>query len=100
MTPLDAARRLAETEHTYEAYYFGNFPTTCLYCEGRTVQVEGGPLRWYSEFKHEDACPTLALPRIVSALEAAEAVVGDYKPQRTWAEVMLRLDAALRDEAA
>lgn len=46
---------------------------------------------------HTTDCPVRSLPQIVAALEAAQDVVNSYSPIRSWADVMLKLEAALAD---
>lgn len=80
MSLLDDARRLASDPPISD-------DAECVYCGV------------YHENGHISGCAWLAMPRIIEALEAAQAVVDDYKPQRTWADVMWRLAAALKDPA-
>jgi hypothetical protein len=88
MTPLDAAQAMTEQgtlyDHHEEPYRL------CLYCEGA-----------YDD--HDKDCPGLLLPRIVAALEAAQALIRFYKDhpapdtQDTKARIRLymRLEALL-----
>lgn len=59
MTPLDAARRLAE-------YTTRQRRMICMICKQPFAEGERG---------HAPDCPLLAMPRIVAALEAAQKLV-------------------------
>jgi hypothetical protein len=68
MTPLEAARKildegplLGQTSDDYRSWY------TCVFCVAEQ--------EWADDFPHKPDCPWLAMPKIVAALEAAEAVL-------------------------
>ena len=72
MNLLDAARRLAEecTETEYADDYSGASWVNCRICGAMD--------------SHRPDCPTLALPQIVAALEAAEAFTAVAPDPRQW----------------
>lgn len=82
MSVLEDARRLTSTDPAATTDW-------CPFCDGH---------------QHTKVCPWLAMPRIVAALEAADAAldwlnavnIGDREARRTAADVLM---AALRREA-
>jgi hypothetical protein len=95
MTPLEAARRLAEeNEPQLETMWQiegvnmrGRAPNMYRFCHKNVGQG------------HAPDCPWLALPRIVAALEAAERVAdARFAAWCAHADVITDLVDALRDE--
>ncbi len=95
MTPLEAARLLAEED----ILQFGDYATFCPAC--------GGLRAFDAADKHigyeHDGCPWLALPQIVAALEAATNLVNsldktaDGPPNYTLRESLRRALKAEKD---
>ena len=81
MTPLEAARRIAATDPTYETY---QGPHDCIFCDGTLYsQQDIFPITG-----HKDDCPWLAMPRIIAILEASETIVNSQ-----WCRDVLARDA-------
>lgn len=70
MSPLEAARQMLEKlgyDGPQDRYELPYTQSSCSLCDASTSEFFNMP--------HEPACPWLAMPRIVAALEAAERVV-------------------------
>lgn len=67
---MDAARRLDWKRPLWQS---DDGEVHCVYCNGMTAADDNG----FIEFGHAIDCPTLALPKIVAALEAAQVVARD-----------------------
>jgi hypothetical protein len=80
MTPLEAARRLAECE-PYSPPLLSADGSICAFCGGDADDgrhwVEG---KGWIDGPHCDDCPWLALPKIIAALEAAERLSSETGP--------------------
>lgn len=67
MSPLEALLRMtAEKDWSIYQEYSGydSYDLACLFCNGYHAYRE--------PFRHDDDCPTRAIPQIITALEAAE----------------------------
>ena len=100
MTPLEAARRLLVA---YPLWKADDGESSCIACEGMTEATAGGV-----DFVHKTDCPILALPQIVMALAAAEAVVnhaffredGEFERRAPgYTAALTALSRAMRGEA-
>lgn len=86
MTPLEAAKALAETK----IFNSSVRPSPCFACP--FCAMPDGTSSGFGEM-HHPSCPWLAMPQIVAALEAAQAIVWeeDRRGWLPWREMTLCL---------
>lgn len=68
MSLLDDARRLSEND----AYVYSEYGDYCHFCNGKAWEE---PPDGSHHIEHAPDCPWLAMPKIVAALEAADALI-------------------------
>lgn len=85
MTPLEAAKKIGETDPTYRYSYYGSDCHDCLHCDGGELYVkdDAHPFGGGHRFVHDTDCLHLSMPKIVAALEAAEGLV-KVEPDAIW----------------
>lgn len=91
MSPLEAARRLA----TPNVLVFRDYDDERWMCICCSMKV---PFESEAAFVHDNECPSLSMPRIVAALEAAEAYLAPGAEGGGSLARLQALEAALKGE--